>query len=156
MPQPLAPGVTVPLTVQTFPSGLFVRVQNGNGISEVWHGQTVNLPVGSNTISVPPQTQGATTYYVDTWAGYHLVQTVNLQQGQPQTFTAHFTTTPNSPAYSLDIDANGFYDALTDGLLVIRYMFGLREASLINGAVGSGATRSTAPAIEAYIQSLMP
>jgi hypothetical protein len=55
-----------------------------------------------------------------------------------------------------DIDGNGQADALTDGLLIIRYLFGLRGASLIAGAVGPDATRTTAPQIEAYIQSLMP
>jgi hypothetical protein len=56
----------------------------------------------------------------------------------------------------LDIDGNGTTDALTDGLLIIRYLFGLRGASLINGAIGPGATRTTSTAIETYIQSLMP
>jgi hypothetical protein len=57
---------------------------------------------------------------------------------------------------SLDIDGNGTADALTDGLLIIRYLFGLRGSSLIAGAVDPLATRTTAPAIEAYIQTLMP
>jgi hypothetical protein len=57
---------------------------------------------------------------------------------------------------AIDIDGNGNTDALTDGLLIIRYLFGLRGASLINGAVGANATRTTAPAIESYIQTLMP
>ena len=56
----------------------------------------------------------------------------------------------------LDIDGNGTANALTDGLLIMRYMFGLRGASLIANAVDSSATRNTAPAIESYIQSLMP
>ena len=56
----------------------------------------------------------------------------------------------------LDVDANGQADALTDGLMIIRYLFGLRGNSLIAGAIGLGATRTTAPQIEAYIQSLMP
>jgi len=56
----------------------------------------------------------------------------------------------------LDVDGNGTTDALTDGLLIIRYLFGLRGAELISGAVGAGATRTTSDAIEFYIQSLMP
>ena len=56
----------------------------------------------------------------------------------------------------LDIDGNGTSDALTDGLLVIRYLFGLRGASLTAGAIGPNAMRNTAPLIEAYLQSLMP
>ena len=56
----------------------------------------------------------------------------------------------------LDIDGNGQADALTDGLLIIRYLFGLRGASLIAGTLGVGATRTTAAAVEAQIQSLLP
>jgi hypothetical protein len=55
----------------------------------------------------------------------------------------------------LDVDGNGTPDALTDGLLIIRYLFGLRGASLIAGAVAPDATLTTAPQIEAYIDSLM-
>ena len=54
----------------------------------------------------------------------------------------------------LDVDGNGQTDALTDGLIIIRYMFGLRGPALINGAIGTGATRTGAQ-IEAYIQSLL-
>jgi hypothetical protein len=56
----------------------------------------------------------------------------------------------------LDVDGNGKADGLTDGLLLIRYLFGLRGPPLIAGAVGAGATRTTAAEIGAYIQSLMP
>jgi hypothetical protein len=57
---------------------------------------------------------------------------------------------------ALDIDGNGAPDALTDGLLVLRYMFGLRGAALVTSAVGAAATRATATAIESYLQTLMP
>ena len=62
----------------------------------------------------------------------------------------------NSVRPVLDVDGNGQFDALTDGLMIIRYLFGLRGNSLIVGAVGTGATRTTAAAIETYIQGLMP
>jgi uncharacterized repeat protein (TIGR01451 family) len=57
---------------------------------------------------------------------------------------------------TLDIDGNGSVAALGDGLLIMRYMFGMRGETMIAGVVGSGATRSSAAAIESYIQSLMP
>ena len=57
---------------------------------------------------------------------------------------------------SLDIDGNGNVDALTDGLLILRYLFGVRGAALISNVVGAGATRTTAAQIESYIQALMP
>ncbi|MEO8135511.1 MAG: hypothetical protein ABI831_16215 [Betaproteobacteria bacterium] len=56
----------------------------------------------------------------------------------------------------LDVDGNGQSDALTDGLMLIRYLFGLRGPSLIAEAIGAGATLTTAPAIETHILSLTP
>ena len=55
-----------------------------------------------------------------------------------------------------DIDGDGGVDALTDGLMLLRYLFGLRGATLISGATAVGADRSTAASVEAYIISLMP
>lgn len=60
-------------------------------------------------------------------------------------------------AYSIfDIDQNGSFDALTDGLIILRYAFGLRGDSLISNSVASNANRTSAEAIESYIQSLIP
>jgi hypothetical protein len=56
----------------------------------------------------------------------------------------------------LDLDQNGSFDALTDGLIVLRYAFGLRGDDLINTAIASDATRTSASEIEAHIQSLLP
>jgi hypothetical protein len=55
-----------------------------------------------------------------------------------------------------DIDGNGEIDALTDGLLTLRYLFGLQGDTLINGVVAGDATRKTAEEIEAHLASLMP
>jgi hypothetical protein len=55
------------------------------------------------------------------------------------------------PLILLDIDGNGSAQALTDGLLVMRYGFGFRGATLITNAVGSGCTRCDALSIEAYL-----
>ena len=55
-----------------------------------------------------------------------------------------------------DIDGNGDIDALTDGLLTLRYLFGLQGDTLINGVVAGDATRKTAEAIEAHLETLMP
>ena len=55
-----------------------------------------------------------------------------------------------------DVDGNGTQDALTDGLLILRYSFGLTGDSLISGVVAEDATRTTAEEIEAYLATLMP
>ncbi|MEO8134314.1 MAG: hypothetical protein ABI831_10085, partial [Betaproteobacteria bacterium] len=59
-------------------------------------------------------------------------------------------------APTLDIDGSNSFDALTDGLLAIRYLFGLSGASLINGAVGPTATRTTAAQIGGYLDDIRP
>ena len=56
----------------------------------------------------------------------------------------------------IDIDGNGKVDALTDGLLCLRYLFGLEGDALISGVVATDATRTDANEIEAYLASMMP
>jgi hypothetical protein len=55
----------------------------------------------------------------------------------------------------VDIDTNGKTDALTDGLVILRYLFGLRGEVLVNGVIAADATRLSTSYIEAYIESLM-
>ena len=54
-----------------------------------------------------------------------------------------------------DIDGNGSVDSLSDGLLLLRYTFGIRGNNLIKDVVSEQGTRNTAEAIEAYIASHM-
>lgn len=56
----------------------------------------------------------------------------------------------------LDIDGDGESKPLTDGLLLIRYLFGFSGDSLISGAIGDGAGRDTAEEVEAYIRERVP
>lgn len=73
-------------------------------------------------------------------------------RGDPDAIKAYL----DSVRTSLDIDANGTTDALTDGLLILRYLSGARGAALTGGALGSMATRTVAAAIEAYLSGLTP
>jgi len=52
---------------------------------------------------------------------------------------------------SFDIDDDGDVTALTDGLLLLRYLFGFTGQTLTEGAVSSTANRIAAANIEAYI-----
>ena len=56
----------------------------------------------------------------------------------------------------LDIDGNGAVDPLSDGLLVLRYLFEIRGADLINGVIAQDATRTTATEIEEYLAKMVP
>lgn len=55
---------------------------------------------------------------------------------------------------TLDVDNNGTADALTDGVLILRRLFGYSGTVLIENAIGVGAVRTTATEIETYIDSL--
>ena len=54
-------------------------------------------------------------------------------------------------AFDFDIDADGQAQPLTDGLLMIRHLFGFSGTALINGAVAAGAERREAAEIESYL-----
>jgi hypothetical protein len=54
----------------------------------------------------------------------------------------------------LDVDGNGQLTALTDGLLVLRFLFGFSGVTLTSGAVGPGCTRCDSAAIVPYLQGL--
>jgi hypothetical protein len=56
----------------------------------------------------------------------------------------------------VDIDGNGSVDALTDGLVILRYLFNLRGDVLINDVIASDATVKTAEDVEAKIEQLIP
>jgi hypothetical protein len=60
-------------------------------------------------------------------------------------------STSTFASFDLDVDDNGDTDALTDGLLVLRHMFGLSGDTLAMGVVGSGASRSEPDAIESHL-----
>ena len=54
----------------------------------------------------------------------------------------------------LDIDGNGQIEAQYDGVLLLRYLLGLRGNALIENAISSGARRTVASDIESYLQAL--
>ena len=53
----------------------------------------------------------------------------------------------------LDVDGDSETDALTDGLLILRYLFGFRGDTLISAALSGSASRSEASDIESYLSS---
>ena len=54
----------------------------------------------------------------------------------------------------LDVDSNGEIDALTDGLIILRYLFGLDGEALIANVIGEDADRPSAGDIQTYLQQL--
>ncbi len=55
-----------------------------------------------------------------------------------------------------DIDNDGEVEALTDGLILLRYLFGLKGEMLTNHALGANANRNSYQTIKAYLDSYLP
>jgi hypothetical protein len=55
-----------------------------------------------------------------------------------------------------DIDNDGEVGALTDGLMLLRYLFGLESEMITNQAIGPNANRTSNEEIQAYLEAYMP
>ena len=55
-----------------------------------------------------------------------------------------------------DIDNDGSVDALSDGLMLLRYLFGLRGDQITASAIGTNANRTSNVAVEAHLEAYMP
>jgi PKD repeat protein len=56
----------------------------------------------------------------------------------------------------LDVDGNGKVDALTDGLAIVRYLFGFTGSALVNGVIDPAGTRNTAAAVQSFLAGFLP
>lgn len=55
--------------------------------------------------------------------------------------------------FSWDIDASGKAEPLTDGLIILRYLFGFTGDALVNGALAGNATRRSSLDIYAFLET---
>jgi len=69
------------------------------------------------------------------------------------TFALCALTCPALAEFSFDVDDDGDVRALTDGLLVLRFLFGFEGDALAAGAVSSEARRSGAEDIRNYLRA---
>jgi len=76
-----------------------------------------------------------------------------LTVDHPTTVTATFAA---AGPLNLDIDADAQYSAVTDGMLVVRFLFGISGAELVAGATAPGASRADSALISEYGTDLKP
>jgi len=65
-------------------------------------------------------------------------------------------TVPQGDLASLDVDLNGQADALTDGVVIIRHLFGFSGTALTEGAVDPAGQRTDPTEIATYLDSIRP
>ncbi|MFZ1932170.1 MAG: hypothetical protein WAU84_00355 [Thermoguttaceae bacterium] len=63
------------------------------------------------------------------------------------------STTVTVAPINLDVDGNGVCDPLTDGILIMRYLFAQGGTWSTDGAIGTGATRTTYDQINSYLDA---
>jgi hypothetical protein len=110
---------------------------------------------GATTVTLTASPSGSSVF--TGWLGGHCTgrgQCVVAVSGVTNVSATFGPNSVNPP--TLDIDGNSSYDALTDGLLGLRYMFGLNGAALTDSIVGPGASRSNSTQITAYLDNIKP
>jgi hypothetical protein len=85
-------------------------------------------------------------------AGGFLVVWRSVHDGSPGGVFAQRLSVP--PLATLDVDGNGQLNALTDGLLVLRFLFDFSGTTLTTGAVGANCTRCDGATITSYLTGL--
>lgn len=58
--------------------------------------------------------------------------------------------------WAIDVDDNGVVEPATDGVMILRYLLGIRGAALIADALGANASRADADAVAQWLGSLTP
>ena len=147
-----------------------------HGISAVYSGDSGNLGSTSSTLNqnvIPPSldidaSNTQTKYHAPTdglltvryllgLTGNSLVAGVAFGGTATRIDPVAIKNYLDSIRPQLDIDGNNSVNALTDGLLIVRYLLGLRGDALISGAVDLQlGTRKTATEIQSYLQLLTP
>jgi len=70
--------------------------------------------------------------------------------------TGTLVTATNTALLNVDKSDTTAYDAATDGVLLLRYLLGLRGAALVDSARGTGTALRDAAAIEAHLAGALP
>jgi hypothetical protein len=81
----------------------------------------------------------------------YYAQAVDDQGAASAEDTAPAAASTLNPVWNYDVDGNGLSDALTDGILILRYLFAPGGAWTFADAVGTGATRTTREEIRSFL-----
>ncbi len=134
------------LSLQSVPSGRKLEVL-GNVLTT-----PINVVVWPNwplTLNARDQSDNASGYRFSSWSDGGNRSKTYVAPSTNATITANFTTGSFVP--SIDIDNNGAFDAATDGVILLRYLVGIRGSNLVTAALGVGATRTSPADIESFL-----
>jgi ELWxxDGT repeat protein len=143
-----ATGVADPTPAGWVASVAFYRESNG----------VAGLQIGGDTL-VGTDSDSSDGWSIDAYTSglalgthtYYAQATDNEGGLSPAGLEAPSTTSTVTLTYNLDADGNGTADALTDGILILRYLFSPSGAWNFSDAVGVGATRNTRESIRSFL-----
>ena len=139
---------TVDITFNSAPAGLRLNVNGALRATPF----TVTTAIGAVlSITAPDQNLGSNGYRFGTWSDAGARTHAYTAPASAATLTATLTSGAFVP--SLDVDNDGTFDAATDGVLLLRYLLGIRDTALTAGAIGANAERN-ATTIASYIDAL--
>ncbi len=145
---------TSDITFQSSTAGLRLTV---NGVTRTTP-FTINTAVGAKlAVSLRDQNLGTNAsaggYRFASWSDAGLRSHDYFVPAGNATVTATFTSGAFVP--SLDADNDGSFDAATDGMLILRYLLGLRGSALTANAVAAaGAERADPTNIANYLNAI--
>ena len=158
-------GMVTPVTNQPFPLGQIASQdpQAGTGASL---GSTVNLNIAAGrSPSLDVDADGRADAFTDGMliARYLMGFTREALTSGVMNPAGIRTTPDHLIAFlaslrttMLDVDCNGQAEALTDGMLIMRFMMGFQGSALIQDLVDPTGCRNTAPLIIAYLSQFTP
>ena len=150
MPRKVA--LTFAAAPQPAASAARLIVNGGTPLIPGASGTTVTAWAGwSLPVTVRDQNRGTSGLRFGSWSDGGTRTHSYVVPSSNATLTATFTAGAFVP--SIDIDNDGNFAAATDGVLLLRHLFGMRDATLTNSAVGANAERNAA-AISSYVAAL--
>ena len=117
-------------------------------------GVSVHLSVGSQSCDAVTNASGVASCNLTPSTVGNFTLAASFTGNAQYTAATVATSFVVTARLALDIDGDGIYYALTDGLLIMRWMSNASDPALANAAIGTNATRRTAADISAYLTTL--
>lgn len=126
----------------------FYQTAGVNAPPPVWNPATSTLS-GSIPIDTAPSTLNNFAFLTTDVQLDSILMEITTESGDGVAFAVSRQQVPQCTCG--DIDANGVSDALTDGVLILRFMFGFRGPALTQGAVAPDCAICSDTSIEACL-----
>ncbi len=116
----------------------------------------MTLDVDGNGVDDPMTDGNLIIRYMKGLRGHDLIAGIVDTQGIRSTSEAIVMYLDASGTTMLDVDQNSLVEEQIDGMLILRFLFGLRGDAMTQGLIGQGAVRDTTTEIELFLTQFLP